>query len=437
MTERTLPSMFVFLALGACSSAAGNGDDTVSAGGGSNVTAGGSATTGGSAGSVGGSAGSSVGGSTTSGGAVSTGGSDAAGGSGASAGTSNGGSGEPLPPATGEPGVWENVTPAGVDLVSDFGVQDVVVDPARPQDFYVGVCKDGFYRSTDYGLTWTKVSTGTNGSVLATGRPWTLAIDNNAARDPGTPPTLYTANGYGSQAGVFKSTDGGENWSNVFENEDIYSLEMDPYDNQHLITGYHEGPGLAETTDGGENWNKIDTGAIGKSIYPHFVDTGDAETTAKTWIVIPQVDSGTAGFTTNGGTSFSSVGGMAHGHGGNQAFNAGPNLTYVAASGGVYRSTNSGANWNAIEGSTTHGYANGVLGTATTLYTWDDGANGGGINGAYLLTAPRDTGNTWTSMTSPNEMNNGGKSMAASSDGEHYVLVSGNWNAGVWRYVEP
>ncbi|HEV8247121.1 MAG TPA: hypothetical protein VGP93_15195 [Polyangiaceae bacterium] len=141
--------------------------------------------------------------------------------------------------------------------------------------------------------------------------------------------------------------------------------------------------------------------------------------------------------TTDGGGSFASIAGFAHGHGGNQLFNAGSGLAYVGASGGVWRTSNGGADWATIDGSTTHGYANGVTGTADLLYTWDDGANGGGIGGAYLLTAPRDPGTAWTTMTSPAAMNNGGKSMAKSFDGEHFILVSGNWNAGVWRYVEP
>jgi hypothetical protein len=40
-------------------------------------------------------------------------------------------------------------------------------------------------------------------------------------------------------------------------------------------------------------------------------------------------------------------------------------------------------------------------------------------------------------MTASMEMNNGGKTTAVTTDGAHYILVSGNWNAGVWRYVEP
>ncbi len=33
-------------------------------------------------------------------------------------------------------------------------------------------------------------------------------------------------------------------------------------------------------------------------------------------------------------------------------------------------------------------------------------------------------------------MTNGAKRTAVAFDGSHYVIVSGNWNAGLWRYVE-
>jgi hypothetical protein len=321
---------------------------------------------------------------------------------------------------------------------TNFGVMDVVADPVRPADFYVFICYQGVWRSTDYGLSWKKVSTGTNSDVLATGRPWTAAIDNDKNRDPSTPPALYTANGYGSQSGVFKSTDGGVSFSKYFAGNDIYSLSMDPYDNHHLITGMHEAEGIAESTDAGVTWRSIST-AIGKSIYPHFIDTGSAATTRKTWLAVPQIDTGpSAMMTTDGGATFHAVGNFGHPHGGNQLFNAGGGVSYVGASGGgVWRSTDAGASWKAIAGSSDNGYANGVIGTASWLYAWDDGANAGGIGSPHLAKAPRNPGTAWSQVTVPTGMNNGGKTMATAFDGTHYVLVSGSWNAGIWRYIEP
>ena len=133
---------------------------------------------------------------------------------------------------------------------------------------------------------------------------------------------------------MLKSTDGGVNWTVTNINLGAYSFDMDPYDNQHLVTGLHEAEGIAESTDGGVVWKTLPT-AIGKSIYPHFIDTGSAATTRKTWLAVPQLDTGMSGMmTTDGGATFHSVGNFAHPHGGNRAFNAGGGVAYVGASGG-------------------------------------------------------------------------------------------------------
>ena len=48
-----------------------------------------------------------------------------------------------------------------------------------------------------------------------------------------------------------------------------------------------------------------------------------------------------------------------------------------------------------------YGYANGVIGTANWLYSWDSGANSGGIGDAHLHKAPRDKGTPWTAVKAP------------------------------------
>jgi len=447
MWRRTAAISFVFLG---CSASPDDGApaDNASAGnpdppGG--LSGAGGTTTGeaGMATGVGGKAMGGGAGTSSAAGAGGTGGNPGRGGSGGGS-VDAGKEGGSIPGSTGKVGVWENVTPAGVMLdpgaysAGNFGVQDVVADPVRPSDLYVGICYQGFWRSTDFGATWKKVSTGTNSDALAAGRPWSAAIDNDKRRDPTVAPALYTTDGYGSKNGVFKSTDWGVSWTIYAANLSPYSFDIDPYDNQHLITGLHEAEGLAETTDGGVNWKSIAT-SIGKSIYPHFIDTGAAATTRKTWLAVPQMDTGpNAMMTTDGGATFHSVGAFAHPHGGNQAFNAGSGTAYVGASGGgVWRTLDAGATWKTIAGSSDNGYANGVIGTVGWLYAWDDGANAGGIGSPHLAKAPRNPGTAWTAVTTPTGMNNGGKTMAVTYDGAHYIMVSGSWNAGIWRYIEP
>jgi hypothetical protein len=404
---------------------------------------------GGSAGAAGatGAAGTTAGGGPTGGTEMTAGAAGAPGQAGANgpgaSGAGSGGTG----PATGKLDTWENVTPAGVTLDKDFhganqnfGAMGVVADPVRPNELYSFYCYQGVWKSVDFGLTWKKISTGMNGDKLDGGRPWTAIIDNDPARDAATPPTLYTADGYGPAAGIYKSTDGGVNWTIYGAGLDIYSLDMDPYDHQHLITGMHEGNNLAESTNGGLDWKTIPTDpANGKSIFPYFIDTGDPLTTRKTWLLIPQIDSGNSTYTTDAGATFkATTGAFSHPHGGNQRFMDAPKIVYAGGSGGVWRTTDAGLNWNKMySASDPHLYASGVVGTKNSLYSWDTGSSLGGIGGAHVHKAARNPGTDWVSVTTPAEMSNGPQGMAVTYDGAHYILVGGAVNAGVWRYVEP
>src|SRR6476646_8341093 len=109
-----------------------------------------------------------------------------------------------LPPATGTPGVWENVTspemPASLFTGSGgFGVGNIRVDPARPSDLYVGGY-GSIWKSTDYGKTWSRLDSQPNPPYLPLGH--VLAVGGT------TPATLWMANVNGDDK-VFKSTDGG------------------------------------------------------------------------------------------------------------------------------------------------------------------------------------------------------------------------------------
>ena len=306
----------------------------------------------------------------------------------------------------------------------------MVADPVRTSDLYAFTCYQGVWRSTDYGLHFTKVSTA--GAKIETGRQWAAAIDNDVHRDPGQAPTLYTANGYGSPSGLFKSTDWGVTWVQASNPGDVYSIDMDPYDHLHLIVGFHEAPGIAESTDGGATWKQIATQGSGNSIYPFFIDTGNASTTRTTWLVIPQDFVGGNTFrTANGGGAWTQVGTFVHPHGSCQIFNAGGGVIYGGLSYGVHRSTDYGVTWTTL--SMPHETA--VIGTPKFLYT------SSGVNFSpgppAILAAPRNPGTAWSEMTLPPTLKHGAKRLAVTDDGTHHVVVQGSWMSGIWRYVEP
>jgi hypothetical protein len=356
--------------------------------------------------------------------------------------------GTPEGTATGTVGTWENVTPKGLDMTpsafngDNYGVQDVVVDPVRPSDVYTFVCHQGVWKSTDYGATWNKINTGNNGSEIDKGKPWGSGIDSNRCRDPKTPPTLYTLNGNG-QRGFWQSTDGGVSWvrtelppeQGLNDAQDAYSIAVDPYDGRHILMGFHEAVGMLESNDGGKSWVVHKPGDDGISVYFYFLDTGAAATTRATWLSVGQ--SGAMWRTTDSGSTWKKVEALQHGHGCSQLFQGGPNLLYApgvngSQGSGIYRSIDLGLTWNKVS----DGSPNNLVGTAKNLYAADGWANNGGVD-PNLQTATRTPGTTWTKVQAPAGMTNGGKGTAVTYDGKHYVVIGGNWNAGIWRYIEP
>jgi hypothetical protein len=449
--------------------AANTGGDQGSGGAsGSTGSSSGGRTHGGSGGTHGGSGGGSLssGGAQSSGGTQNSGGAQSSGGTTGSGGYVSNGSGgtdngvpsgcngatptiTPIGTAAGTPGVWQNVSPAGLTFVpslwsnDNFGLQDILTDPVRPSDLYAFVCHQGVWKSTDYGSTWNKVNTGNNGSVIDSGKPWGSGIDTNKCRDPNTPPTLYTLNGNG-QMGFWKSTDGGVNWTRTAlpdqaalqYDQDAYSISVDPYDGKHIIMGFHEMAGLVESTDGGASFQGRTPGDQGMSVYPNFIDTGDPATTRKTWLTIGQT--GTMQLTQDGAASWRQVETLTHPHGNSQIFQAGGGVIYVGGVGGtqgdgIYRSQDFGSTWTKVSS----GAESDVVGTATMLYAAYAWAYGpGGVDPA-LKTSLRSSGTSWTSVATPSGMTNGWKGAAVTHDGSHYVIVTGNWNSGIWRYIEP
>jgi hypothetical protein len=353
-------------------------------------------------------------------------------------------------PPTGQPGVWENVTPPGIDLNGadfgndNYGMMDVVVDPARSSDLYTFTCHQGLWASKDYGSTWTgPINTGANGAMLD-GKQWCGAIANS---DSSKPPTLWTCNG-NSTPGVWKSTDGGVSWTNYQTlpsnlGQDIYSLIVDPYDANHLLTGFHEKAGVAESMDGGETWkdvsNNLDSSGI--SYYPFFVDTGDAVGTHKTWLAIPEATGGQVGTwrTNDEGSTWARVESNEHDHGGAQIFQANQVVymagVYGSGGWGVHQSTDLGATWTYPTQPSTNESA--VWGTPKHVYTLNAWACMGACATPSFEVADLPGAATWTAVATPSGLGNGAKRVAATYDGAHYVFVGGMWDAGIWRYVEP
>lgn len=360
------------------------------------------------------------------------------------------------PPA---PGSWANVTPPGISFApimasgsnDNFGVQEVLVDPARPSDAYLFTCYQGIWKSTDYGLTWAKIAavnkSPTFAPPLTAGKLWAAGIDPNPKRDPSTPPTMYCALG-ANAVGVLKSTDGGLTWvshspsnqlvvaisGNNYFGGDVGSIAVDPYDVNHLIVGFHGYPGVSESTDGGITWKTIAVPPdFGNSCQVFFVDTGNAATTRTTWLSQAQWEKNVNGIyrTSDAGASWVHVAPtVEHLHGGSQICQLGGGIIFVGAVGGIYKSVDYGLTFKQV--STVQ--SGGIVSTSKGLYS-TSGFASNGIYAANLQTAALD-GNAWAQQPQPAGMTNGWLRAAVTSDGKSDIILAPCWDAGLFRMQE-
>jgi photosystem II stability/assembly factor-like uncharacterized protein len=367
-------------------------------------------------------------------------------GSGASMGTAGKPPIGPLTPAMGTPGVWEEVTSPDMDPAlftgsSTYGVGNIVTDPARPTDMYVGGY-GSIWKSTDYGLTWKEIPSNP--------KPPSLALGHVLAVAGTEPATLWMASLNGAEH-VYRSRDAGLTFTltgAVPEQPDaasLYSIEVDPNDPTHLITGLHEQDGVLESTDAGDTWKFVSkTGGFpsgGKSWFPYFVNAGDAGKTRLTWFAIAQ-DGGSAVMTSDGGKTWkipSGLDGLQHPHGSAGFFQHEQSIFVAGVRGpegdGVYRSTDGGGTWaRVVQGS--GGVAWGTPKNVYAMWGWACGGCGLDEGGPEYQTAPMP-GTEWTKPTLPERLVWGPNSVAVTSDGKRHIMVGSMWATGLWRYVEP
>ena len=160
-----------------------------------------------------------------------------------------------------------NSVSAGTNIWTSYGpeggiINALAIDPVTPSTLYAGT-EGGVFKTTDGGANWSAVSTGlTHTNVLA------LALD------PATPTTLYA----GTYGGVFKSTDGGANWSAVntgLTDNTVNILAIDPTTPTTLYAG--TGDGIFKSTNGGGDWSAVNTGLAETDVEALAIDPVDAE----------------------------------------------------------------------------------------------------------------------------------------------------------------
>ena len=319
-------------------------------------------------------------------------------------------------------GVWKSVNGGSTfkPVFDDAGVQSigaVTIDPHNPKNMWVGTGEswvrnsvsigDGIYRSTDGGENWTNVGLkdaehiarilvdpGDSNTVYAcaTGHLW----DDNAERGvykttdfgqtwrkvlaganlstgcgmlamaPGEPKTIYasmwdfrrqawTFRSGGPGSGLFKSTDGGDHWTE-FTPANAEGFPEKPYgriavqvapSKPQVVYAMIESKASAlfRSNDGGRNWERLDASQymVWRPFYfgNLIVDPKDENKVFK-------VDASLL-LSVNGGKSFSGVSGSAHGDFHDVWIDPGnTNVILSGDDGGLWRSLDGGTRWEHI-----------------------------------------------------------------------------------------
>ncbi len=135
---------------------------------------------------------------------------------------------------------------------------------------FVGSASGGVWKSVNGGTTYKSVFD--RESVQSIGA---------VTIDPSNPKTVWVGSGEAWMRnsvsvgdGIYKSTDGGENWTNVGlkDSEHIAKILVDPKDGNNVLacaTGHlwddNDERGVYKTSDGGKTWKKVLAGANGAS----------------------------------------------------------------------------------------------------------------------------------------------------------------------------
>lgn len=252
----------------------------------------------------------------------------------------------------------------------------IIVDPVNHDNMYIAAGwweenKGTVCTSSDQGESWNCEPTGLPGATI-----WSIALDTDS---PVNARILYAAS---YKNGVFKSNDGGQSWAavngglGVEDNLQVRKIVIDPNESQTLYAGIEASHtdndtvqgGLFKSTNAGVSWSRIDTPMPQLSVWDIAVVPGNPQ------IIYTAVSSefdhrleetfpGGVYKSVDGGTSWARV---STGFGSAENLDissiaihpVNPNILYATtadapyhdqSSGrGVFKSTDAGANWEAV-----------------------------------------------------------------------------------------
>jgi hypothetical protein len=331
-------------------------------------------------------------------------------------------------------GTWVNISPAGVpfDSGATAFAQGMALDPCNVGTLYLTVHSEhldkatpGLYKTTDGGATWAKVGQ--------------LDAPVNVVIDPRNPQHLYASDGVrGKTQGFWVSNDGGNNWTipDGFATAakqltccDVYHVEADPTDFDHVLVSFHYGDGVLESFDGGTSWkvHKPDPRWAGYGGYDvlFLFNPGLGLGDNRRWLY------GTQGkgywLSTDAGTSWTKVTDVNMEHGGAQLYYSKSGVLYASGNPHVIRSTDNGATWTPLTSSSSSALS--VIGDGTYLYSGNHGYD------QSFSVAKESADQSWTAYNNQT-FYEGPFEMAF--DSANRILYSSNIRAGIWALkVKP
>ena len=251
-----------------------------------------------------------------------------------------------------------------------FGVS-LVVDPGDPDTLYVGT-GTGVFKSTDGGQNWQQ--------VLPEG-------GMNLAIAPGAPDSVFAA----GDSGIFKSTDDGETWRRTMDRH-ANSVQVAPGSPRVVYAGTPEG--VLKSSDGGETWVNRNLGIGYSSVGALAVHPGEQNT------VIAGSSPGELNSIQGEGIYKTIDGGLSWVRKGSEFIDvdvvqvavdpSNPNVVYAGTrcSRGVYRTDDGGASWAFLsQGPRWAAHYTMRIATAAGSIVWLTGADG--------LEGSNDGGQTW------------------------------------------
>ena len=154
--------------------------------------------------------------------------------------------------------------------------RSLTVHPLDPDIVLLGTERNGFMRSKDGGVTWSRHRAGLRSSGAGYSEIWDIdySASNPDVIMAATLDSPGPANGPEVYAGLYRSIDGGQSWTQLncgFMSSRVVSVRIDPSNPEVAVVGlegglpsftgpganqYYPG-GIFRTADGGENWTRV------------------------------------------------------------------------------------------------------------------------------------------------------------------------------------